>query len=295
MTNSYYLALKPESIKSNSKPVIWLLIIWSLAGAGTTTFSSLVLAMEGVYTNWYYLSLNYFSRAWTWVLLTPVVFYLYRYIFYSGFRNCRKIWLILMAGITVAFVHVMAAAYLDVVLRKWLQIIEMNYWQLLVDELPLFIRLFYRSLLTFLLLIGLFSANDHFGFMVKYVAKKDVEKPVVTRKNDDRLMVKSEGKIKFLALTQIRYIESKGNYLRIQLHKEKVIIRKTLKEFHQQLPAGKFFRINRSVIVNLDYIGEMEPWFNGEYVVRMSTGTNFKTGRAYREQIRLLLKLNIPD
>jgi two-component system LytT family response regulator len=39
-----------------------------------------------------------------------------------------------------------------------------------------------------------------------------------------------------------------------------------------RLDAQRFVRIHRSRIVNTDRIKEMQPWFNGEYVVSCRTG-----------------------
>ena len=35
------------------------------------------------------------------------------------------------------------------------------------------------------------------------------------------------------------------------------------------LPKPKFYRTHRSYIVNLDIVKEVEPWFNGTYILKI--------------------------
>ena len=35
------------------------------------------------------------------------------------------------------------------------------------------------------------------------------------------------------------------------------------------LPKNKFYRTHRSYMINLDKITEVEPWFNGTYVLKI--------------------------
>ena len=44
-----------------------------------------------------------------------------------------------------------------------------------------------------------------------------------------------------------------------------------------RLDGQRFVRIHRSRIVNTDRIKELQPWFNGEYVVVLQNGTYIET------------------
>ena len=54
----------------------------------------------------------------------------------------------------------------------------------------------------------------------------------------------------------------------------------------QKLDPDKFFRIHRSRIVNMERIKELQPWFNGEYVVILRNGTKLTLSRGYREKLQ---------
>jgi two-component system LytT family response regulator len=56
-----------------------------------------------------------------------------------------------------------------------------------------------------------------------------------------------------------------------------------------QLDPDLFIRIHRCHIVNLDRIKELQPWFNGEYVVSLTTGARLTLSRGYREKLHARL------
>ena len=46
-----------------------------------------------------------------------------------------------------------------------------------------------------------------------------------------------------------------------------------MNHMESRLDPQRFFRIHRSRIVNTERIKELQPWFNGEYVVVLHNGT----------------------
>ena len=48
----------------------------------------------------------------------------------------------------------------------------------------------------------------------------------------------------------------------------------------------RFARIHRSRIVNTERIKELQPWFNGDYVVILRDGTRLTLSRGYREKLQ---------
>ena len=65
--------------------------------------------------------------------------------------------------------------------------------------------------------------------------------------------------------------------------------RGTMAEIEQKLDPEKFLRINRSEIVRLDAVAEFQPWFHGDYRVKMKDGTTLTWSRRYRARSRLEL------
>ena len=102
----------------------------------------------------------------------------------------------------------------------------------------------------------------------------------------DRLVVKSGGRVFFLRTQEIDWIEAAGNYVRLHLGDDSHLFRETMNNMEGRLDAQRFVRIHRSRIVNTDRIKEMQPWFNGEYVVVLQNGTRLTLSRGYREKLQ---------
>lgn len=109
------------------------------------------------------------------------------------------------------------------------------------------------------------------------------------RRQAARIAVKSKGGIVFLRLDEVEWIEAQGNYLRLHLADESHLLRETMNAFEAKLDAAHFMRIHRSTIVNIDHIKNIEPWFTGEYVVRMNSGKELTLTRSYRDNLRRLV------
>ncbi|MBI2430228.1 MAG: response regulator [Ignavibacteriales bacterium] len=101
----------------------------------------------------------------------------------------------------------------------------------------------------------------------------------------ERIVVKSEGKIQFIPLKDIMWAESDANYININTIREKVVMRETMTNLSQKLDPAIFLRTHRSVLVNVEFIKEMKPWFNDELVILLHNGTQLPVGRTYRKNV----------
>jgi two-component system, LytTR family, response regulator len=101
-----------------------------------------------------------------------------------------------------------------------------------------------------------------------------------------RLLVRSEGRIRFVAVEDIDWIEAADNYARLHAGAERHLIRETMGSLEARLDPARFARIHRSAIVNLARIRELQPTFNGEYSVLLQSGAKLTLSRGYREALR---------
>ena len=102
----------------------------------------------------------------------------------------------------------------------------------------------------------------------------------------ERLVVKSGGRVFFLRTDEIDWIEAAGNYVRLHLGEESHLFRETMNRMEGRLDSRRFVRIHRSRIVNTERIKELQPWFNGEYVVILRNGTRLTLSRGYRDKLQ---------
>jgi two-component system, LytTR family, response regulator len=102
----------------------------------------------------------------------------------------------------------------------------------------------------------------------------------------ERFVIKSGGRVFFVRADEIDWIEAAGNYVKLHVGGEAHLFRETMNALESQLDADIFFRIHRSHIVNIERVKELQPWFNGEYVVFLRSGTRLTLSRGYREKLQ---------
>jgi two-component system LytT family response regulator len=100
-----------------------------------------------------------------------------------------------------------------------------------------------------------------------------------------RLVIKSAGRIFFLRVEEIDWVEAADNYVRIHAGREGHLVRETLQSLEGRLDPRQFLRIHRSSIVNLDRIRELKPAFHGDYAVFLRDGTELTLSRNYKEKL----------
>jgi two-component system LytT family response regulator len=104
----------------------------------------------------------------------------------------------------------------------------------------------------------------------------------------ERLAIKSAGRVVFVKISDIDWIEAAHNYVELHVGKESHLLRETLNAIEARLSPEKFVRISRSVIVNIERIKELQPLFHGEYTVTLQNGTRVTLSRRYRDKLQQL-------
>ena len=105
----------------------------------------------------------------------------------------------------------------------------------------------------------------------------------------NRLVVKTEGRVLLLKNEDVDWVEAADNYIILHVGADTHMLRETMTSIESRLPAEKFIRVNRSTIVNIDRIKELQPLFHGEYVIILKNGTKLTLSRGYREKLDQLL------
>jgi two-component system LytT family response regulator len=102
----------------------------------------------------------------------------------------------------------------------------------------------------------------------------------------DRFVVKSGGRVFFVRNDEIDWIEAAGNYVKLHVGNDAHLFRETMNAVEARLDPDLFFRIHRCHIVNIEQVRELQPWFNGEYVVYLKNATRLTLSRGYRERLQ---------
>lgn len=109
------------------------------------------------------------------------------------------------------------------------------------------------------------------------------------QREKQRLVVKSSGRVFFVKVEDIDWIEAEGNYVRLHMGAQSHLLRETMKGMESVLDTSQFIRIHRSTIVNADRIRELQPLFHGEYAVILRDGTRLVASRGPDNRLKKLL------
>ena len=104
-------------------------------------------------------------------------------------------------------------------------------------------------------------------------------------KKPERLTVKTDGRVVFLKPDEIVWVEAADNYIILHLVEGRLMLRETLTALEERLGTEKFVRVNRSALVHLDQIKELQPALHGDYIVLLRTGTKVPLSRNLRGQL----------
>lgn len=101
----------------------------------------------------------------------------------------------------------------------------------------------------------------------------------------ERLLVKGAGRMSFVRVDEIDWIEAADNYVRLHAGREEHLLRETMNGIETRLDPQRFIRVHRSALVNIDAVKEVQPLFHGDYEVLLRMGSTVAIGRNYREKL----------
>jgi two-component system LytT family response regulator len=101
----------------------------------------------------------------------------------------------------------------------------------------------------------------------------------------DRLVIRDAGRVFFLGLAEVDWIEAAGNYVRVHAGRHAHLMRHTITGMLTKLPGSDFLRVSRSAIVNLKRVREVQSLFNGCFVFILQSGVRVESSRRFRRQI----------
>jgi two-component system LytT family response regulator len=102
----------------------------------------------------------------------------------------------------------------------------------------------------------------------------------------ERLAFKADGRVVFLRPDEIVWIEAANNYCILHLADAKpLMLRETLASLEEQLGAINFARVNRSAMVHINQVKELQPAKYGDYLVVLRNGLRLSLSRNLRGRL----------
>jgi two-component system LytT family response regulator len=103
---------------------------------------------------------------------------------------------------------------------------------------------------------------------------------------DRRLVFKSLGRVMFLDMEEVDWIEASANYVRIHSGNKAYIMRESIGNLADRLED---LRVHRSIVVNFAKVRELQTCNGSEYIVVLRNGKELPCSRGYRRALDRLL------
>lgn len=105
----------------------------------------------------------------------------------------------------------------------------------------------------------------------------------------NRIVVKENGKIKIIPITQVHYLEGADDYIKIHTADGVFLKKKTMQYFEDSLPAQEFIRIHRSYIVSTQLITRVDLMEKESYSLLLTTGARLPVSKTGYTKLKLIL------
>ena len=114
----------------------------------------------------------------------------------------------------------------------------------------------------------------------------DTGPPVEAIEHPERFLVRKLGKDFLLPAAEVEWLQAWGNYVNLRVRARDYPLRSTMAAIETRLDPGRFVRVHRSYIVNLDCVLEIEPLESGDARAKMRDGSHVPVSRRYRDELR---------
>jgi hypothetical protein len=104
------------------------------------------------------------------------------------------------------------------------------------------------------------------------------------------LVVKEGERYLLVPVSTVHWLEATGNYVRLHCEHGGHLIRSTLSAVEARLAPGRFQRVHRSWIVNLEHVREAQPWNKGGWILVTRKGFKVPVGQQYHDVLSKILR-----
>jgi len=107
----------------------------------------------------------------------------------------------------------------------------------------------------------------------------------------EKLPVDKEGKTILIDLVEIRYAVARGDYVYIKTFDLEFLTRYSISDLEKRMPSPPFLRTHRAFLVNLKNVVEINPFFNGAYLLKVNDKehSEVQVSRGHAKDLRALL------
>ena len=111
-----------------------------------------------------------------------------------------------------------------------------------------------------------------------------------TRFMAKRFQIKLNGRIFFVPLEEIDWIEAAGNYVSLHVGDKSHLLRESMRGIEEQLDPARFLRVHRSAIVHINRVREVQTFSSGRHQAIFISGASANLGRSGIERLKPALE-----
>jgi two-component system LytT family response regulator len=111
----------------------------------------------------------------------------------------------------------------------------------------------------------------------------------LTTVQQNRVVVKDNGKVKIIPTATIRYLEAADDYVKIHTADGVFLKNKTMGYFEDSLESQNFIRIHRSYIINVQLITRIDPYEKESHLAVLSIGVKLPVSKAGYAKLKEVL------
>lgn len=104
-----------------------------------------------------------------------------------------------------------------------------------------------------------------------------------------RVLVRDGPRIVPLRVEEIEHFRSDTKYTALACRGRSFLVRLPLTEFERRLDPQRFLKVNRSCLVNLDFVEAMAPGEGSQFVIRLRDGTHVTASREVSKHLRTIV------
>ena len=125
--------------------------------------------------------------------------------------------------------------------------------------------------------------NDPTGELLETAAQSPAQQ--------QRIVVKTGGKIKIIPLEDIHFLEAADDYVKIHTHNGAFLKNRTMSYFEKVLDGSQFVRTHRSYILNVQQVTRIDPYEKDSHLCILQSGAQVPVSKAGYVKLKTVLGL----
>lgn len=102
----------------------------------------------------------------------------------------------------------------------------------------------------------------------------------------ERLVVRDGGKVTLIAMSKLDYVQAQDDYVELHSEGRGILKQQTLASLESQLDPGRFLRIHRSFILNMDRLVRLEQLPSESWVAVLQDGKKLPVSKTGYQRLR---------